>query len=345
MNCISSTADIDDLVQNDAPIAIGVSGGKDSCALAFALRDHLDTVGHAGPRILIHSDLGRVEWKDSGPTCERLAKSTGMELVTVHRNAGDMLHRWQSRWEANVRRYESLSCVQLILPWSTPAMRFCTSELKTDVICGYLKKRFRDQTILSASGIRREESAARAKSPVAKRQAKLNDGWDWHPIIDWSLQDVLGICQRNNFRMHEAYETYGSSRVSCAFCIMSTGADLAAAAACEDNQDLYREMVDLEVRSTFGFQGSRWLAEVAPHLLEGNVLLAVADSKERARRRVDAESLIPRHLLYTAGWPTCIHRQKKQKCWVRSELPLLSTSESRRVSTSIPGQSLLAIRS
>ncbi|WP_454872978.1 hypothetical protein [Paraburkholderia xenovorans] len=45
-----------------------------------------------------------------------------------------MLARWQKRWENNVTRYRELSCVLLILLWSTPSMRFCTSELKTAVI-------------------------------------------------------------------------------------------------------------------------------------------------------------------------------------------------------------------
>jgi hypothetical protein len=38
-----------------------------------------------------------------------------------------MLDRWEKRWQNNVSRYEDLSCVKVILPWSTPQMRFCTS--------------------------------------------------------------------------------------------------------------------------------------------------------------------------------------------------------------------------
>lgn len=53
---------VDDVVADalavNAPVAIGVSGGKDSCALAFAVVEHLDTIGHAGPRLLVHADLG-----------------------------------------------------------------------------------------------------------------------------------------------------------------------------------------------------------------------------------------------------------------------------------------------
>jgi hypothetical protein len=38
-----------------------------------------------------------------------------------------MVERWESRWESSVRRYAALETVTLVLPWSTPSMRFCTS--------------------------------------------------------------------------------------------------------------------------------------------------------------------------------------------------------------------------
>jgi 3'-phosphoadenosine 5'-phosphosulfate sulfotransferase (PAPS reductase)/FAD synthetase len=73
------------------PVFIGVSGGRDSQALAYRVCAHLDDVGHQGQRFLIHSDLGRVEWRDSLPVCERLAQRLGVQLVVVRRQAGDMM--------------------------------------------------------------------------------------------------------------------------------------------------------------------------------------------------------------------------------------------------------------
>ena len=309
---LATTPEINALISADAPVAIGISGGKDSVAATFATLDHLDRSGHRGPRLLIHSDLGRVEWRDSLPTCERLAVAAGCELLTVRREAGDMMDRWLGRWRNNVERYRTLSCVRLILPWSTPSMRFCTSELKTDVICRALVRRFPGREILSVSGIRREESPARAKSPVAARQAKLESkthgtaGWDWHPIIEWSLADVLALAEARGFPQHEAYGVYGSSRVSCAFCIMSAAGDILAAAGCRDNHDLYREMVGLEADSGFAFQGGKWLGDAAPHLLDAATLARLGHAKAGAARRQEAEARIPRHLLYTKGWPTCV---------------------------------------
>jgi 3'-phosphoadenosine 5'-phosphosulfate sulfotransferase (PAPS reductase)/FAD synthetase len=319
------------LLAANAPVAIGVSGGKDSCACALKTIEHLDAIGHTGPRVLVHSDLGRVEWADSGPTCERLAAHLGLELLTVRREAGDMMDRWLVRWSNNCERYRTLRCVKKILPWSTPAMRFCTSEMKTAVICRALVARFPGQTIVSASGIRREESARRKKAPISKPQKKLTSttrcttGLDWNPILEWTKTDVFAFCADRGFAMHEAYATYGVTRVSCVFCIMSSADDLVASAACLGNQDVFREMVDLEIRSTFAFQGGKWLADSAPHLLDADRRAALVVAKERAARRVAAESRIPKHLLFTKGWPTVMPTAEEavMLCEVRSEVAAL----------------------
>ena len=203
------TPEITSALAAGAAVAIGVSGGKDSAAAALATIDYLKDVGHRGPRVLIHSDLGRVEWRQSLPACHRLATRLGLELIVVRRETGDLVDRWRSRWESNVRRYAELSCVKLILPWSTASMRFCTSELKTSIICRALVRRFPGQTILSATGIRRQESPNRAKAPVAKPQPKLasaswrTKGLDWHPILDWTTQQVFGYLEEKEVQLHE----------------------------------------------------------------------------------------------------------------------------------------------
>ena len=67
------------LLASDCVVALGCSGGKDSAAMAIVVVEHLRAVGHKGPVVLVHADLGdpdpalNVEWTDSLPTCERLA--------------------------------------------------------------------------------------------------------------------------------------------------------------------------------------------------------------------------------------------------------------------------------
>jgi len=54
------------------------------------------------------------------------------------------------------------------------------------------------------------------------------------------------------------------------------------------------------------FQATRWLADVAPHWLTGELRDAVIVAKAGAQRREAAEAKIPQHLLYTDGWPRTV---------------------------------------
>jgi 3'-phosphoadenosine 5'-phosphosulfate sulfotransferase (PAPS reductase)/FAD synthetase len=227
--------------------------------------------------------------------------------MIVRRQAGDMIQRWEGRWAANLRRYENLECVTLITPWSTPAMRFCTSELKVSPICSALKKRWPTGIILSASGIRAEESPNRAKAPIAKEQAKLKRrgqvGFDWHPILSWKLTDVLALHEAENFPLHPAYTQFGSSRLSCAFCMLARMEDHLAALKQKGNHPSYHRLVALEVASGFSFQQNRWLGDRMPELLAEDTLNQIQLSKEKGRLRREAESAIPKSVLFVKGWP------------------------------------------
>lgn len=251
-----------------------------------------------------------MEWRDSLPSCQRLAAYLGWELQVVRRMAGDMLARWEGRWASSVARYEALECVKLILPWSTPSLRFCTSELKTAIITRALKQRFPEGDIVNVVGIRRQESPKRQRMPVAAEFSALarkrGTGVTWNAIIEWSLEDVLDEILLSGVAMHEAYTRYGSTRVSCSFCIMSSMHDLLASASCADNRSAYQAMVELEARSTFAFQGSQWLADVAPQLLPAELVADVRHAKRRALQRQQAEAELPDHLLFSKGWPTCM---------------------------------------
>lgn len=293
---------IDALIAAGAPVAIGVSGGKDSQAAALAVFRHLDAVGHTGPRLLIHADLGAVEWKRSHPICEELADHLSTDLIVVRRKAGGLMERWESRWESSRTRYETLSTVTLVPCWSTPAMRFCTSELKTHVIMSELKRRFPGQTVINVTGVRRAESSARSKATVADFNADARI-WTWRPLADWSTQEVFAEIDRSVLDPHPAYRVFGMSRVSCRFCIMSNIADLTAAAAQPEAHDIYRRMVRLECLSTFAFQGARWLGDVAPKLLDDFGRDALASAKLAAQARMLAEKRITKSMLYVKGWP------------------------------------------
>ncbi len=171
---------------------------------------------------------------------------------------------------------------------------------------------------------------------MAKQQPKLasasrrTQGLDWHPILDWTTQQVFAYLEEKEIPLHEAYTRYGSSRVSCCFCILSSQNDLAAAARSAENQAVYRDLVGLEAVSTFPFQPTRWLGDVAPHWLTGELRQAVIVAKTGARRREAAEAEIPQHLLYAEGWPRTLPTAAEASllCDVRREVASLDFHEA-----------------
>ena len=310
---VTQCPDVDALLALNAVVAIGVSGGKDGQACALAVQEHLDAIGHTGPRFLIHSHLGRVEWVQSLPKCQEMAGALGWDLHVVERQAGDMMDRWLVRWKNNVARYANLETVKLILPWSTPQMRFCTSEFKNHLINSHLRKTFPGKNIINVTGIRRQESANRAKMPVSKLNPgcanKGGIGMTWNAIMDWDINEVFAIIDRRGLKLHEGYTRYGMQRISCVACIMASGHDLRASMSCEDNQPAYRLMVDLELTSTFSFQSNKWLADVNPEVLGPELAARIEPAKTAGAMRERAEARIPKHLLFQKGWPSSIPTQ------------------------------------
>ncbi|MCI0393252.1 MAG: phosphoadenosine phosphosulfate reductase family protein [Acidobacteria bacterium] len=303
--------EIAEMIAAGAVVAFGVSGGKDSDAMAFATTRLLDTVKHAGPRVLIHADLGQIEHADSLPQCRRLAERLGLELIVVRRKQGGMIERWEQRWRDNVARYVSLSCVTLITPWSSAGMRFCTSELKVAPITRELAIRFHGRQIINCVGIRREESTKRATKPISQVNKKLMragglGGRDYHPIIDWPVEEVWLEHRRSSFAEHPGYYVNGNTRISCSVCVLSGLHDLQASLKDERNHDSYRRVVDLEITSAFSFQPSRWLGDVRPDLLSQQQVEDVEAAKEIAQRRREVEARIPKEMRFVDGWPTFV---------------------------------------
>ena len=67
--------------------------------------------------------------------------------------------------------------------------------------------------------------------------------------------------------------------------------------------DSNSEMVGLEIDSSFAFQDSGWLGDLAPHLLTATMRQQLISAKAAAARRIELEAQIPTHLLYEKGWP------------------------------------------
>jgi len=322
-----------DAVERGAWIVFNLSGGKDSSAAMFAVNLILDALGHPRERrIAIHADLGRAEWDETPATVEDLAAHAGVPLTIVRRNAGDLFDRWATRFANGKARYEALETYNLIGPWSSSALRFCTSEMKAHVIGPHLARLLRGQTIINVLGLRRDESIARSRTPEWKADARYAAAGNphgtammlWNPIAHWTTPQVFAAHDTLGIPLHVAYTCYQSSRLSCRFCVLQSLGDAQASASAPANRPALLHLVGLEATSTFSFQPARWLADVAPRHIPGNlrnrISLAKADAAERRR----LEAAMPSDLRYVKGWPPRIPTIEEAGIIAASRAPILS---------------------
>lgn len=320
-------------IRSGAWFAFNLSGGKDSTIAAHAATRLLDALGHpAERRIAIHADLGRAEWRSTPATVAAIADRLGLPLLVVRRTAGDMVARWEQRFLAGKRRYEALETYNLIGPWSSASLRFCTSELKIQVIGPELARRYRGQTIVSIIGLRREESPSRRATPISRldhRFAKSGNAAGttmitWHPAVDWTQAEVFAAHDRHGLPLHEAYREYGATRLSCAYCVLASLHDLRASTHAAGNADLYRHLVAIEANSTFSFQPQRWLADIAPILLPASLRQDVERAKSRAQERRALEAEMPPALRFIKGWPPRMPSHSEATNIARCRGPILA---------------------
>jgi 3'-phosphoadenosine 5'-phosphosulfate sulfotransferase (PAPS reductase)/FAD synthetase len=272
--------EVDRLLQRGASLVVSISGGKDSQAMLSALvKLKAQRPDWTGPLVAVHADLGRIEWPQTPGHVRWMADSLGVPLTVVRRRGGrgkwDMVDHW-------VERAETMKAQgKVARPWSDAKNRFCTSDMKRDPINTYLRS-IRSGLVVSAEGLRAEESTARARKPVwSERSRIITEGryaLTWNPILDWRLGDVLAelgssrgdllrrqILHREG-KVDEALRGWvghpvyvmGNERLSCAFCILGCQSDLRNAA--RHNPELLDELVSIEQKYDFAFQQGKPLA-------------------------------------------------------------------------------------
>lgn len=147
----------------NAAVYGSVSGGKDGQAAVRTMKQNgIPLTG------LIHCDLGRSEWPQSMAMCEKQAAEYGLPLHILRRRDGlDLLAYMQRRMRLLAGTGKPF--------WPSSAARYCTSDLKrgpSDAFfrhCGH-------NLIISAEGIRAQESTARAKKePLSVRKGVTSD--------------------------------------------------------------------------------------------------------------------------------------------------------------------------
>ena len=222
-----------DMIRRGALVSVSSSGGKDSQAMTILLarivpRDQL---------VVVHAPLGEVEWPGTIEHIENTIPA-GVPLIFARTASGkSLLERVEER-----RKFPSMR------------NRFCTSDLKVSPIerelRHYLKAHPRfEGRLVSAMGLRRDESSARSKRMPwtrSDRNSRAGREWfDWMPIFDLTAADVFRVIREAGQSPHWVY-AQGMSRCSCSLCIFASRSDLRRAA--ELRPDLYQTYSRLEKR-------------------------------------------------------------------------------------------------
>lgn len=244
-------------------ILVNSSAGKDSQAmLDFVVElatfaDVLDRV------VVVHCDLGRVEWTGTRDLAEKQASLYGVRFEVVTRPQGDLLTHVENRGQ-----------------WPSSAARYCTSDHKRGQVAKLmtqLAKETREKTstkraarILNCMGLRAAESPARSKKVEFENDARATNSRrhvdTWLPILTWSVDEVWARIRISGVPHHRAYDL-GMPRLSCCFCIMS-GRD-ALLLAGEHNPELLAEHVRIEKKIGHTFKSDLALAEIQDALASG----------------------------------------------------------------------------
>jgi 3'-phosphoadenosine 5'-phosphosulfate sulfotransferase (PAPS reductase)/FAD synthetase len=222
---------ISSLIERGALFVVNHSAGKDSQAMTIALRK----IVPAAQLLVIHADLGEVEW--SGNVDHITATTGGLPLIVCKNERKTFLEMVERRGM-----------------WPSPGQRQCTSDLKRDPINREIRRFLKANPqfgglVVNCMGIRAAESPARSKQqpfrPDKRNSVAGREVYDWLPIFDLSTADVFAAIKEAGQEPHPAYAA-GMSRLSCVFCIMASRSDLRTAATLKP--DLYRRYVDLEKR-------------------------------------------------------------------------------------------------
>jgi 3'-phosphoadenosine 5'-phosphosulfate sulfotransferase (PAPS reductase)/FAD synthetase len=236
-------------------IVANSSAGKDSQAMLDFIVEQCDRASVPRSRlVVVHADLGRVEWPGTRELAEEQARHYELEFVAVSRPQGDLLDHIAQRGM-----------------FPSPSVRWCTSNHKRGPILTILTRlaqRSRQQgvficRILNCLGLRADESPARARRRPFALNVLASNGRrqvdDWLPIHGWTTNQVWERIRQSGVRHHPAYDL-GMPRLSCCFCIFSPKSALILAG--KHNPELLAEYVEVEKQTGHRFRVELSLAEV-----------------------------------------------------------------------------------
>ncbi len=292
-----------ELVQDGALFVCNHSGGKDSQAMFAYLTRHVP----ADQIVVVHADLGRMEW--AGVQDHIRANIGGFQLHVVQADR-DLLQMVRDRHDKLQREGKDAA------PWPSSQWRYCTSDLKRGPVAKFIRRHSKatgQRLIVNCLGLRAEESSDRAKRAGFRLDGRLTiktrTVLEWLPVQDWTLAEVWQAIDDSGQQRHWAYDR-GMSRLSCCFCILASKGDLTIAA--QHNPELFREYVMMERDTGYTMRQDGSLEEITGLRIDGE---REAEAKREAPRQIVLGTPInPAPLLDTlAGYSFCVSYASRAK--------------------------------
>lgn len=246
-------------------IIVNTSGGKDSQTMMRYLVGQAKIWGYDKAKMVaIHADLGRVEWKGVRALAETQALIHGLRFETVSRSQGDLLEHVEARGM-----------------WPSSTTRYCTSDHKRDQIGKVITKLHREFQqvngklvhfrVLNCLGFRAQESHVRAKLeklvPNKRVSTQLRTVVNYHPILDWTEEQVWDDIKDSGVPYHPAYDL-GMPRLSCVFCVFAPKGALMIAG--KENPELLNEYVRIEDKIGHTFRQDFKIRDIKEALERGD---------------------------------------------------------------------------
>lgn len=258
-------------------ILVNSSGGKDSQAMLDLVVEMATAAGVKHRIVVVHADLGRVEWQGTRELAERQAKHYGVRFEVVQRSKGDLLQQVEERGM-----------------WPDSQNRYCTSDQKRDQVAKLLTVLTNEQRdeqsvmgpwrpvrILNCMGLRAQESPNRKKMAAFEPNKRASNGRrtvdTWLPIHDWTTEQVWSRIKASGVEHHRAYDL-GMGRLSCCFCVFAPKAALVIAG--QHNAELLDAYVAVEQKIGHTFRKTLSITEVRDAVRSGQAVTLTPEDQQ-----------------------------------------------------------------
>lgn len=258
-------------------ILVSTSAGKDSQAMTDYVVELARQQGVLDRVLLVHADLGRMEWQGTKELAAEHAAHYGLPLEVVRKAEfdGDLLNWVEDRVGKLAAQGRGDQRAWPMIGQCVGTSDFKTSQIAkvaTRLAKAVKKAHGRAGRILHCVGLAKHESNSRCQRLTAMQEnadgvaiiterdnANVRED-KWFPITDWTKAQVWDRIKAAGTRHHYAYDL-GMSRLSCAFCVAASESDLRIAG--QHNPELAAEYLRVEREGAGAFKrGGKTLAAI-----------------------------------------------------------------------------------